>query len=234
MLGPTRFPSRVPFLRLRLTLIIRRVVSFAWAMTSRICKTVRDMPVAQHGSDTGSIIASAAGRYALALFELAQETKAIDTVAADLARFEGFINESTALKRLVRSPVFTAENQERGVGAVLDKAGITGAAGNFIRLVTRNSRLFLLPEMIRIYRDLVMSAKGIVRAEVVMAEQPSAKMLSAVQTALKDTAKAEIDVDLKIDPSLIGGLIVKMGSRMVDTSVRTKLNSIRLAMKEVR
>lgn len=192
------------------------------------------MPVAQHGSDTGSIIASAAGRYALALFGLARETETIDAVAADLTRFEGFINESPALKRLVRSPVFTAEKQESGVGALLDKAGISGPAGNFIRLVARNGRLFLLPDMIRIYRDLVMNAKGIVRAEVVMAEQPSAKMLSSVQTALKDTAKAEIDVDLKIDPSLIGGLVVKMGSRMVDASVRTKLNSIRLAMKEVR
>ncbi len=190
--------------------------------------------MAQHGSDTGSIIASVAGRYALALFELARETKSIDKVEAELNRFEGFINESADLKRLIRSPVFTAEQQEKAVGAILDKAKMTGTAANFIRLVAQKNRLFALPDMISFYRDLVMNAKGIVKAEVTVAEQPTAKALSAITDALKETAKADVDVNLKVDPNLIGGLIVKMGSRMVDASVRTKLNSIRLAMKEVR
>lgn len=182
----------------------------------------------------GSIIATVAGRYALALFELAQETGSIDKVEAELVRFDGFIDESADLRLLIRSPVFTDEQQEKAVAAILGKAGMTGIAANFICLLARKGRLFALPDAIRIYRDLVRTSKGIVRAEVVVAEEPSAKMLASVKEALKETAQAEVDIDLRVDPNLIGGLIVKMGSRMVDASVRTKLNSIRLAMKEVR
>lgn len=189
--------------------------------------------MAQHGSNTGSIIATVAGRYALALFELAQETKSIDKVETELNRFAGFIDESADLKRLIRSPVFTAEKQEKAVAAILDKAGLSGITANFIRLMARQGRLFTLPDAILIFRDLVMNAKGIIRAEVSVAEEPSAKALATIKAALTETAKAEVDIDLKVDPDLIGGLVVKMGSRMVDASVRTKLNSIRLAMKEV-
>ena len=88
--------------------------------------------------------------------------------------------------------------------------------------------------MIRAFRDLVAKSKGIVRAQVTLAEEPSDKALDDIKAALRDVAKAEVPSNVKIDPSLIGGLVVKMGSRMVDASVRTKLNSIRLAMKEVR
>jgi F-type H+-transporting ATPase subunit delta len=88
--------------------------------------------------------------------------------------------------------------------------------------------------MIRSFRELVAESKGIVRAQVTLAEQPSDRALNDIKAALRDVAKAEINLDVKIDPSLIGGLIVKMGSRMVDASVRTKLNSIRLAMKAAR
>ena len=142
--------------------------------------------------------------------------------------------DSPDLQRLVKSPVFGAEEQERAVGAILDKAGITGFAANFIRLVASNRRLFALPDMIRAYRTLLADHKGIVRAQVTVAEPPSDKIMSDIKSALRDVAKAEVDLDVKVDPSLIGGLIVKMGSRMVDASLRTKLNSIRLAMKEVR
>ncbi len=190
--------------------------------------------MAQHGSGIGSIIATVAGRYALALFELAQETKSVDEVEKDLNRFNGFIEESADLKRLIRSPVFTAEQQEKAVSAILGKAGMKGHAASFICLLARQGRLFTLPDAIRIYRKLSMAAKGVVNAEVRVAEEPSAKMLASIKKALQETTGSEVDVDLKVDPNLIGGLIVKMGSRMVDGSVRTKLNSIRLAMKEVR
>jgi F-type H+-transporting ATPase subunit delta len=99
--------------------------------------------------------------------------------------------------------------------------------------VAAKRRLFALPDMIRAYQDLVSDSKGIVRAQVTLAEAPSDTVLNEIKAALRDVAKADVSVDVKIDPSLIGGLIVKMGSRMVDASVRTKLNSIRLAMKEV-
>lgn len=190
--------------------------------------------MAQSGSQQGPLLSGVATRYASALFELAQESGAVDTVAADLDRFDRLIQESADLLRLIRNPVFTAEEQERAISAILAKAGISGIAGNFIRLVAAKRRLFALPDMIRAFRDLVATSKGIVRAQVALAEKPSDKVLNDIKAALRDVAKADVNLDVKIDPSLIGGIIVKVGSRMVDASVRTKLNSIRLAMKEVR
>jgi F-type H+-transporting ATPase subunit delta len=190
--------------------------------------------VPHNGSQTGTVVSGVAGRYASALFDLARENRVIDPVAADLDRFDALLRESPDLQRLVKSPVFTADEQGRAIGAILDKAGIGGYAGSFIRLVAANRRLFALPDMVRAYRTLVADHKGIVRAQVSLAEPPSERVLGDITSALRDVAKAEVDVDIRIDPSLIGGLVVKMGSRMVDASLRAKLNSIRLAMKEVR
>lgn len=190
--------------------------------------------VAQSGSNEGPLLSGVALRYATALFDLAREANAVDAVAGDLGRFNGLIQGSEDLQRLIRNPIFTAEDQIAAVAAILDRVGISGLAGNFIRLVASKRRLFALPDMIRAYQNLVSDAKGIVRAQVILAEAPSDAVLNEIKAALRDVAKADVSVDVKIDPSLIGGLIVKMGSRMVDASVRTKLNSIRLAMKEVR
>jgi F-type H+-transporting ATPase subunit delta len=190
--------------------------------------------VAQNGSQAETMVSGVAGRYASALFELARDQRAVDAVAGDLDRFDALIRESPDLQRLVRSPVFTAEEQGKAVGAILDQAGIGGLAGNFIRLVTTNRRLFALPDMIRGYRKLVAESKGIVRAEVRLAEPPSDRVLNDIKAALREVANAEVDVDVKVDPNLIGGMVVQMGSRMVDASLRTRLNAIRLAMREVR
>jgi F-type H+-transporting ATPase subunit delta len=190
--------------------------------------------VAQKGSREGPLLSGVATRYASALFEVAREANAIDAVAADLDRFDGLIQSSSDLQRLIRNPVFTAEEQSAAIGALVERAGFTGFVGNFVRLIASKRRLFALPDMIRSFRELVAQSRGIVRAQVTLAEQPSDKALNDIKAALRDLAKAEINLDVKIDPSLIGGLIVKMGSRMVDASVRTKLNSIRLAMKAAR
>ena len=188
----------------------------------------------QNGSQTGTVVSGVAGRYASALFELARDQRAIDAVSADLDRFDALLRDSEDLRRLVKSPVFTAEAQERAVAAIVERAGIGGFAGNFIRLAAANRRLFALPDMIRAFRTLVAEHKGIVRAQVTVAERPSDRIVNDIKSALRDVAKAEVDVDLKVDPALIGGLVVKIGSRMVDASLRTKLNSIKLAMKEAR
>lgn len=190
--------------------------------------------MADDSSDAGSLVTGVAGRYASALFDLAREERALDAVAADLDRVRAMIVESGDLRRLVRSPVFSAEQQEAAMAAVLEKAAIGGLAARFVRLVARKRRLFALPDMIGAFRTLVADAKGIVRAEVRLADKPSDAVLEEIKASLKDVARAEIDLDVKIDPSLIGGLVVKMGSRMVDASLRTKLNAIRLAMREAR
>ena len=190
--------------------------------------------MAQSGSQEGPLLSGVAGRYASALFEVAQEAGATDAIAGDLDRFGELVEASPDLARLVRNPIFTAEEQERAVGAVLARIGVSPLTSNFIRLVASKRRLFALPDMIRAYRRLVSDAKGIVQAQVVVAERPSDAVMNDITAALREVAKAEVAVDVKVDPSLIGGLIVKIGSRMVDASVRTKLNSIRLSLNEAR
>ncbi|PZU93276.1 MAG: F0F1 ATP synthase subunit delta [Chelatococcus sp.] len=185
------------------------------------------------GGSQGTLVSGVAGRYATALFELASEAGQVDAVSAALSSFEALIGESEDLARLIGSPAFTADEQVAAIKAVLEKVGIDGLAANFIGLVASKRRLFALPGMISAYKKLVADAKGIVSAEVSVAEEPSAKRVEDIRAALKDVAGKDVDVAIKVDPSLIGGLVVKMGSRMVDASLKTKLNSIRLAMKEV-
>ena len=181
------------------------------------------------------IISGMAGRYATALFELARDNKAVDAVKKDLDQFDALANGSADLNRLVRSPVFGADEQLNALSAILAKAGITGLAANFLRVITTNRRLFAVRDMIRAYRALVARHKGEVTAQVTVAEKLNDKNLDALKSALKSvTGGKDIDLEVKVDPAIIGGLIVKVGSRMVDSSLRTKLNSIKFAMKEAR
>jgi len=176
-----------------------------------------------------------AGRYASALFELGLESKATDAVKAELEKFDELVAGNADLNRLVRSPVFGVDEQLKALSAILDKAGIKGLAANFLRVIATNRRLFAVRGMIRGYRALVARHKGEITAQVTVAEKLSDKNLDALKGALKTvTGGKDIDFDVMIDPTIIGGLIVKVGSRMVDTSLRTKLNSIKLAMKEAR
>jgi F-type H+-transporting ATPase subunit delta len=175
-----------------------------------------------------------AGRYATALFELALEAGATEKVAGDLGRFEQMLTESPDLVRLVRSPIFSAEEQTRALEAILGKAGVEPLTLNFFRLIAKNRRLFAVPDMIKGYKALLARQRNEVEAEVV-----SAHPLTDAQTAaLKETLKASVGRDValtkKVDPAILGGLVVKIGSRMIDSSLRTKLNSMKYAMKEVR
>ena len=177
-------------------------------------------------------VSGVSGRYATALFELARDSKSVDAVKADLERFSALLNESPDLARLVRSPVFTAETQGKALGAVLDKAGIGGITAKFLKVLTANRRLFVVNDVIRAFRALVAKFKGEATADVTVAEKLSSKNLDALKAALKSVSGKDVDLNVKIDPTIIGGLIVKLGSRMVDSSLRTKLNSIKHAMKE--
>lgn len=181
------------------------------------------------------LITGMAGRYAGALFELALEEKAVDKVKKDLEQFDAMIGDSADLKRLVRSPVFGVDEQLKALEAILAKAEISGIAANFLRVIATNRRLFALQAIIRGYRQLVAKHKGEVGAQVTVAEPLSDDNLNALKGALKSvTGGKDIDLDIKIDPAIIGGLIVKVGSRMIDSSLRTKLNAIKFAMKEAR
>jgi F-type H+-transporting ATPase subunit delta len=175
-----------------------------------------------------------AGRYATALFDLAREANAIDAVKNDLDRFDALVAESADLTRLVRSPVFSENEQLQALSAVLERAGIGGLAANFFKLVTSNRRLFAVRDMIKAFRELVAEHKGEATAEVTVAEQLKDEHIQALREALRSVSGKDVDLDIKVDPAILGGLVVMLGSRMVDTSLRTKLNAIKHAMKEVR
>jgi F-type H+-transporting ATPase subunit delta len=175
-----------------------------------------------------------AGRYATALFELALEANAIEAVKDELDRFDALIAESADLTRLVRSPVFSADEQLQALSAVLDRAGIRGLAANFLKLVVSNRRLFAVRDMIKAFRNLVAQHKGEATAEVTVAETLKDQHVEALRAALKSFTGKDIDLDVKVDPAILGGLVVKLGSRMVDNSLRTKLNAMKHAMKEAR
>jgi F-type H+-transporting ATPase subunit delta len=179
------------------------------------------------------IISGMAGRYATALFELALDNKAVDAVKADLDRFDALVDESADLARLVRSPVFGADEQARALTAVLDKAAIGGLTAQFLKVVVAKRRLFAVREMIRGYRAMVARHHGEVTAQVTVAETLSDAHRAAIKDALNAVTGKDVGLDVKVDPAIIGGLVVKLGSRMVDSSLRTKLNSIKHAMKEV-
>lgn len=168
----------------------------------------------------------------MALFELARDEKSVDAVMADLNKFDAMLAESQDLNRLVRSPVFTSDIQGKALGAVLAQAGITGIAANFLKLLTANRRLFIIRDAITSFRALVAKYKGEATADVTVAEALNDKNLDSLKAALKSVTGKDVVLNVKVDPSIIGGLIVKLGSRMVDSSLRTKLNSIKHAMKE--
>lgn len=180
----------------------------------------------------GPSVSGVSGRYATALFELAREQKSVDAVLADLDKFTALLAESADLKRLVRSPVFASEVQAKALAAVLDKAGISGISANFLKVLAANRRLFVVADVISGYRALVAKFKGEATADVTVAEKLSDKNLDALKTALKAVTGKDVALNIKVDPAIIGGLVVKLGSRMVDSSIRTKLNSIKHAMKE--
>jgi F-type H+-transporting ATPase subunit delta len=181
-----------------------------------------------------TIASGMAGRYATALFDLACDSNTIDAVKADLDRFSALLGESPDLLRLVRSPVFSADEQMAALSTVLERAGIGGLAAKFLKLVTANRRLFSVRDMIKSFGALVADYKGEASAEVTVAEPLKDEHVAALKNALHAVSGKEIDLNIKIDPAIIGGLVVKLGSRMVDSSLRTKLNAIRHAMKEAR
>jgi F-type H+-transporting ATPase subunit delta len=184
-------------------------------------------------ADTTSLVSGVSERYAIALFELAEEAGSLDAAEADLKRLADLIEESSDLKRLIRSPVFSADEQYRAIAAVVDKAEIGGLVGNLIKVAAKNRRLFAVPDMITAFGRLLARHRGEVSAEVTSAEPLSDKHVADVKAALKASLGKDVALETKVDPSLIGGLIVKVGSRMIDGSLRTKLNSLKLAMKEV-
>jgi F-type H+-transporting ATPase subunit delta len=179
------------------------------------------------------MMASMAGRYAAALFELAKEQKQLEQVERDVAAFQSLLETSPDLARLVRSPVIAAEAQARALVAILNKVGISGFTGNFLQLISRNRRLFAVADMLKAFQALLARERGEVSADVASAHPLSAEQLKMLSENLRASIGKNVQVRTRVDPNLLGGLIVKVGSRMIDSSLRTKLNNLKVAMKGI-
>jgi F-type H+-transporting ATPase subunit delta len=172
------------------------------------------------------MMASMAGRYAAALFDLAKEERQLPRVEADLKTFQVMLDASVDLRRLIRSPVISAEDQAKALDAILRKVGVSDLTANFFKLIARNRRLFAVADMMRNFRALVARDRGEVEADVA-----SAHPLTALKDALRVQTGKDVQVNTRVDPVLLGGLVVKVGSKMIDSSLRTKLNNLKVAMK---
>jgi F-type H+-transporting ATPase subunit delta len=173
-----------------------------------------------------------AGRYASALFDLAREDGALDQVAADLDVLGQMLTQSADLVRMVRSSVFDRDEQSRAMFAVMERAGLSRLTQNFIGVVIQNRRLFALSDMIKVFGALLAEHRGEVSASVVSARPLSDAQMTALKDSLMQMAGRDVQLDTEVDADLIGGLVVRLGSRMIDTSIQNKLNNIQLAMKE--
>ncbi|MBO0764467.1 MAG: F0F1 ATP synthase subunit delta [Hyphomicrobiaceae bacterium] len=191
------------------------------------CSWARAYPVATNEP----MMASMAGRYAAALFDLAKEDRHLPQVEADLAAFQSMLDQSADLRRLVRSPVISADDQAKALNAILAKAGLSSLTANFLRLIARNRRLFAVADMIRDFRALVARERGEVKADVASAHPLTPDQLTALKDMLRVQIGKDVQVNTRVDPALLGGLIVKVGSKMIDSSLRTKLNNLKVAMK---
>lgn len=182
---------------------------------------------------SGSTISGVAERYAGSLFELAVESGAVAAVEHDLAAFEAMLAESDDLKRLISSPVFSADEQSRAVSAIVERASFGALTANFLRVVAQNRRLFAVPGMIRAFRAIAAEHRGEVSAEVTSAHALTPAQTTELKAALKAVAGKDVTISVTVEPALLGGMVVRLGSRQIDTSLRTKLNSLKLALKEV-
>jgi F-type H+-transporting ATPase subunit delta len=177
-----------------------------------------------------TIVEGVAGRYASALFDLASASGKVADIETDLVTFQGLLDQSPDLVRLVRSPVIATDDQNKAIAAILDKVRISGLAANFLKLVTSNRRLFSIQDIIKAYRALAARSRGEVTAEVTSAVPLNNEQTAALKETLKASVGKDVTLQARVDPSLLGGLVVKVGSRMIDSSLKTKLQNLKVAL----
>ncbi|OSQ47178.1 F0F1 ATP synthase subunit delta [Thalassospira alkalitolerans] len=173
------------------------------------------------------------GRYATALFELALAANKLDVVKSDLDVLDQAIVESDDLRNVLRSPVISRDVQAKAMAALLDKLGVSELTKKTVGVLCQKRRLFVLPSIINSYLSMLSAHKGEVTAQVTSAAELKKEQIEAVTGALKEVVGATVKVDLNVDPAVLGGLVVKVGSRVFDASLRTKLQKLELAMKGV-
>jgi len=181
--------------------------------------------------NSGGIQASLAGRYATALFGLARDNSHIDSVAQSLESLSRALAESVDLKRLVSSPLVSRDDAGKVIAALKDALGLDPLTANFVGVLAQNGRLRELPAVIAQVRRLAARHRGETTAEVTTAHPLDDQQRAALASELKARAKRDVIIDAKVDPAILGGIVVRLGSQMIDASIRTKLNSLALAMR---
>ena len=174
-----------------------------------------------------------ATRYAAALFELADSKKALDAVAADLNALQKMIAESADLRSMMNSPILDRADQVKAMTAIVKAAGFNELTQKFAGLIAQNRRLFALPAIIRAFLKLLADRRGEMTAEVTAARALTSDQQAAVAEAIRKAVGSKVSINVKVDPSLLGGLVVQVGSRMIDSSLKTKLQKLQLAMKGI-
>ncbi len=180
-----------------------------------------------------AIASGVSGRYATALFELAKEQNALDAVEGDLSSLSDAFDVSEELRALAASPVYSREQQGRAIAAIAEKMGLGRLVGNVLRLMAAKGRLFAAPDAIRDFNALLAAERGEVTAEVASAVALSDAQTEALKEKIRAAVGKDVSLTVNVDESLLGGLVVKVGSRMIDTSIRSKLASLQTVMKEV-
>ncbi len=181
--------------------------------------------------NSGGIQASLSGRYATALFGLARDAKGLPQVEASLATVSQAIGESSDLAALIASPLVSRADAARAIAAVAKSLELDATTTSFLGVLAQNRRLAQLPAVIRAFRTLAANHRGETSAEVISAHPLGADQVAALRQQLRVRVGRDVSVDLKVDPSLLGGLVVKIGSQMIDSSIKTRLNSLAHAMK---
>jgi F-type H+-transporting ATPase subunit delta len=179
----------------------------------------------------GTHISGIAGRYATAIFELAQEEGATDAVERDFAALNQAVADSADLASLVRAPIYSSEQQKKGLDAILRRMEAAPLTVRFVLLLADKRRLFALTDIIRAFNALLSKQRGEVEAQVTSARPLSDAEVAELKKVLKSKLGRDARLEAKVDPKLLGGLVVKVGSRMIDSSLRTKLDGIRAAMR---
>ncbi len=180
---------------------------------------------------SGGIQASLSGRYATALFELARDQNQLETVGRSMAALRQALTDSDDLKRLVGSPMISRTDAGKAVAALADPLGLDSLSANFLGVLAHNRRLGALLTIIRDFNALSARHRGETSAQVVTAHPLDQGQMAALTARLKSMVGSEVAVDATVDPSLLGGLVVRLGSRQIDGSIRTKLNALATAMK---
>ncbi|WBU52146.1 F0F1 ATP synthase subunit delta [Paracoccus sp. SCSIO 75233] len=184
-------------------------------------------------ANSASISASIAGRYAQALFDIVKESGGVDQLASQIDDLGAALDESDALRDLIASPIYSRDQQGKGIAALAEKMGLSGPLANTLKLMAQNRRLFTLPQFVGQLRALIADERGEVTADVVSATELSDEQKKRLTDTLAEKSGKTVKLNARVDDSLIGGMIVKLGSQMIDSSIKSKLASLQNAMKEV-